>query len=228
MNPLSALYHVVFPSTCAACGQVLTVGERQLCLDCLASLGATCTAPQDDNTTERLLAGRYPLAAAMSLYTFHKEDTVQRVVHTMKFHSNSELCLLMGRQLGLELLRSGRFDDVELLVPVPLHWWRRLQRGYNQSELLCRGIAEVMPRPVVTGAVVRHRYTRQQSLQRASRRAANVEGAFSLRHGERLAGRHVLLVDDVLTTGATLGACIDALRPVEGLRLSVATLSIAR
>lgn len=228
MSPLTALYHTLFPSTCAACGQVLTTGEQQLCLDCMASLSSTCTAPAADNTTERMLAGRFPLAAAMSLYRFQRENTVQHVVHAMKFHGNSELCLLMGRQLGLELMRSGRFDDVDVLVPVPLHWWRRLHRGYNQSELLCRGIAEVMARPVDTTSLVRHRYTRQQSLQHSRQRAANVEGAFRLRHGERLAGRHVLLVDDVLTTGATLGACIDTLGTVEGLQLSVATLSIAR
>ena len=130
--------------------------------------------------------------------------------------------------MGLELLHSGRFDDIDLLVPVPLHWWRRLQRGYNQSELLCRGIAEVMPREVNTTAVVRHRYTRQQSLQSGDSRAANVEGAFRLRHPDQLAGRHVLLVDDVLTTGATLSACTDTLLAVPDLRLSVATFCIAR
>ena len=116
---------------------------------------------------------------------------------------------------------------MDVLVPVPLHWLRKLQRGYNQSLLLCRGIAEVWPRPVVKDVVVRHRYTRQQSRQLGPQRGTNVEGAFSLKHGERLAGKHVLLVDDVLTTGATLGACAVALVQTEGVRISVATLCIA-
>ena len=224
MSPLAAIFQALFPTTCAACGKVLVNGERHLCIDCIASLNES----HETVSAEQLLAGLLPLQAALSLFRFRKGNTVQKVVHAMKFHGNSELCLMMGRQMGLELLHSGRFDDIDLLVPVPLHWWRRLQRGYNQSELLCRGIAEVMPREVNTTAVVRHRYTRQQSLQSGDSRAANVEGAFRLRHPDQLAGRHVLLVDDVLTTGATLSACTDTLLAVPDLRLSVATFCIAR
>lgn len=164
---------------------------------------------------------------ATSMLTFHHGNTVQKVVHAMKFHHNSDLCLLMGRQLGMELLHSARFDDVDLLMPVPLHWRRRLQRGYNQSELLCRGIAEVMPREVNTKSLVRHRHTSQQSLTSAADRESNVEGAFRVRHPEQLEGHHILLVDDVLTTGATLVSCCDALEQIKGIHISIATLSIA-
>lgn len=226
MNPLVTLFHTLFPSTCAACGKVLVPGERQLCLDCLASLDEIGSAT--GNIAESLLVGRLPLQAAMSYCQFRQGNTAQKIVHAMKFRGCSELCLMMGRQMGLQLLRSGRFDDVDLLIPIPLHWLRRLRRGYNQSELLCRGIAQVMARPVVEGAVVRHRYTRQQSLQKGTNRSSNVEGAFRLRHPELLEGRHVLLVDDVLTTGATIVACADPLLSVPGLTLSVATFCIAR
>lgn len=227
MQLLGHIFDVLFPTTCAACGQVLADGERQLCLDCLVHLGTDPAMLQPDNLTERLLLGHFEVEAAGALAAFRKGNTAQAVVHAMKFHSCTELCLTMGRLMGAALAASHRFDGVDLLLPVPLHWTRRLHRGYNQSSLLCRGIASAMPRPVVEGALVRNRATRQQSLQRHDRRAANVAGAFSVRQPQRLAGRHVLLVDDVVTTGATLGACAEALQAVPGLKLSVAAFSLA-
>lgn len=228
MSPLKAILQVLFPATCACCGDVLVNGEQQICLNCLTDLDRSHFGPITWNTAEQMLSGRTPFVAATALYRFRQENTVRKAVHAMKFHSCTELCLLMGRQMGLALIGSGRFDDVDLLVPVPLHWRRRLQRGYNQSELLCRGIAEVMPREVNTTALIRHRYTRQQSRQSGTQRVGNVEGAFRVRHPEALQGKHVLLVDDVLTTGATLAACCDALREVDDVRISIATFSIAR
>ena len=221
------LLQTLFPSTCACCGDVLMVGEKQICINCLVNLSATHYSSHDDNHTERQLAGRIPLQNATSIYVFRHGNTVQQLIHAMKFHGNSDLCILMGRQMGLELLQSGRFDDIDLLVPVPLHWRRRLQRGYNQSELLCQGIGQIMGRPVNTRAVVRHRYTHQQSLQTSADREENVKDAFRLRRPEDIQGKHILLVDDVLTTGATLASCCDALKQANNLKISVATLSIA-
>lgn len=182
----------------------------------------------NDNTMERRLMGLMPLEHATATYLFRQGGAVRKAVHAMKFHGNAELCLMMGRQMGLDLLSSGRFDDVDVLVPVPLHWLRRLQRGYNQSELLCRGMSEVMGRPVCKDAVVRHRYTHQQSLQHESQRASNVAGAFKLRKADRIRGKHVLLVDDVVTTGATVASCANTIAEAEGVRISVASFSMAQ
>ena len=224
---LQSVLQAVFPSRCACCGEVLVQGERQICLNCLADLTRTLFTALDDNPAERLLAERFRLEKATAMLAFRQGNKVQQVVHAMKFHGGCDLCVEMGRQLGLELLRSGRFDDVEVLVPVPLHWTRRLMRGYNQSELLCRGISQTFGREVNSRALVRHRRTRKQSQQAGEGRERNVAGAFSVKRPEALAGRHVLLVDDVLTSGATVGSCGEALGHVPGVKVSVAVLSMA-
>ena len=202
-------------------------GERYVCVDCLSNLHHTGYSSYVDNPVEQALLGITPIEQATALLHYSKGNTVQRLIHAMKFHGKTELCVIMGRQLGLDLMGSGRFDDVEILLPVPLHWIRRYQRGYNQSELICRGMAEVMNKPISRGDLIRHRYTRKQSLTNASGRNSNVEGAFRVRHPEKLQGKHVLLVDDVMTTGATISACVNALKNVPDIRISIATLSIA-
>ncbi|MBQ9417037.1 MAG: ComF family protein [Bacteroidales bacterium] len=225
MSPLSAIFNVIFPSSCACCGRLLVYGERQVCIHCLTDLSQTLYSQHTDNPVERMLTGRIPFAAATATFHFARGNTVQHAVHAMKFHGNTELCLLMGRRMGMDIMASSRFDGVDCLVPVPLHWRRRISRGYNQSELLCQGMAEVMHKPVVTTAISRHRYTQKQSQSSARSRSGNVEKAFRLRKASLIEGKHVLLVDDVLTTGATLTACADALVGVDGLQISIATFS---
>ena len=228
ISPLTAILQVIFPSSCVCCGNILVVGEKMICVNCLTQLDKTYYSSMPDNPAERQLTGRIPFEAATATYHFRKGNTVRSVVHAMKFHTCPELCIPMGRLMALDLMSSGRFDDIDLLVPVPLHWFRRMQRGYNQSELLCRGISETMHRPIESHALIRHHYTPKQSQLKGTQRTENVKGAFRVKHPERLEGKHILLVDDVLTTGATLVACADALQSVEGIRISVATFSIVQ
>ena len=198
-----------------------------MCAQCLMDLPLTGFAPHAGNQAERQLKAMADIEAATSLMHFGRGEISQRVVHSIKYHGNSELALMMGRQLGIALQGSGRFGDVEVLVPVPLHAWRRLKRGYNQSRLLCEGIAQVFSCPVVGGAVRRARNTGSQTHMSPTERRENVAGAFSVVRPEAVAGRHVLLVDDVMTTGATLAACAGVLLAVEGVKVSVATLCVA-
>ena len=227
MSPLKALFNVLFPTTCVCCDRTLVVGEHIVCLRCMADVAPVGYSAMHDNPVERRLMGCINLVSASAMCDFVKDGVVQKIVHSMKYHGNADLCRMMGRQMGMDLLHSGRFDDVDVLIPIPLHWYRRMQRGYNQSKLLCDGIVEVFPRPINTTAVVRHRYTRRQSLQNRTGREGNVEGAFRLRRPNELKGCHMLLVDDVLTTGATVRACASVLENVEGLKVSVAVFSLA-
>ena len=133
-----------------------------LCTSCQLELPTTDYAATEGNLTELRLTGRVPFRAATSLFYFRRDEVSQRVVHQIKYYSHRELARTMGRLLGSELAASHRFDTVDVLMPVPLHWLKRLHRGYNQSLLLCRGIADTFPRPVSTHNLVRTRFTDSQ------------------------------------------------------------------
>ena len=204
------------------------VGEEGgLCVECQLHLPETDYARRAGNATECRLAGRVPFAAAMSLLVFTMGGTAQQVVHNIKYREGRKLARVMGRRMGQALADGGRFASADMLLPVPLHRSKERRREYNQSALLCQGMADVLGLPVETRALRRTVRTATQTHKSREQRATNMQHVFSLRHPQRLAGRHVLLVDDVLTTGATLAACWEALQAAPGLRISVATLAIA-
>ena len=228
MSAIRNIIHTLFPSTCICCGDILVGDESQICLSCLAHLPHTYFSQQPDNPAEMMLAGRIPFVSATAMLFYSHGNATQTIVHDMKFHGNSDLCVMMGTMLGIELLSSGRFDDVDLLLPVPLHWTRRISRGYNQSLLLFQGVQKNFHSEISIGCLYRHRPTRKQSLQHQSQRASNVYGAFRVKNQTLLSGKHVLLIDDVMTTGATLTSCCDALRTVPDIKISIAVLSMVQ
>ncbi|MCR5424015.1 MAG: ComF family protein [Bacteroidales bacterium] len=158
---------------------------------------------------------------------FREGNTTQTMLHNIKYRGEIGLAHTMGRFMGEELAASHRFDGVELLVPVPLHRRKQRRRGYNQSLELCRGIAESFPRPISVDNLVRTVYTESQTHKSRIDRMANMEGVFAVRQPELFAGRHLLLVDDVMTTGATVEAACQPLLAIDGVRVSIATLAVA-
>ncbi|MCR5822227.1 MAG: ComF family protein [Bacteroidales bacterium] len=230
MNPalsLRELFRFLFPTQCVSCGNVLVGSELQLCAKCLKALPTTNYAVIAGNEAECRLRQLIPVEAAMALLHFRQGEVSQHIVHAVKYHGNSELGLMMGRQMGIALQHSDRFTDIDLMVPVPLHFTRRLQRGYNQSRLLCEGIAQVFRCPVESRAIRRVRRTETQTHKSHIERIANVEGAFRVVRPDLLEGRHVLIVDDVMTTGATIASCARPVLELPGTRVSVATLTVA-
>lgn len=227
LRPLRELADILFPRHCCHCGELLLGDERHLCTHCWMHLPYTHNAAVAGNETEQHFLTHHEVEAAMSLLYFHPDSATRDIVHDIKYRGARQLGLTMGMLMGEAIAACGRFDSVDLILPVPLHWRRERQRSYNQSELLCRGIAKKWPRPVVTGNLVRTINTESQTHMTAAERAANVEGVFTVRKPDRLRGRHILLVDDVVTTGSTTAACCDALLNAEVTHISIASLAMA-
>lgn len=222
-----SLIHLAFPHVCESCGQDLPQEEQFLCLYCHQSLPATEFHMYPNNPVEKMFWGRLPLTHATAQYYFTRRSAIQRLMHEFKYRGNTDLGLYLGRLMGTQLNASNRFRYLDGLIPLPLFPAKERKRGFNQAELLCRGMAEILQVPVLRGAVVRSSNTETQTKKNRSERWENMKDRFVLKDEKALKGKHVLLVDDVITTGATLEACGKAILALEDVRLSIATLCIS-
>lgn len=227
LQPLRELADIIFPRHCLHCGELLLGDERYLCTHCWLHLPYTRNAPVANNETEQLFQSHREVIAAMSLLYFHAESPSRDIIHNIKYQGARKLAISMGIIIGEQLADSRRFNTVDLLVPVPLHPQREQHRGYNQSELICRGIAQVLKKPIDSRNLVRTVNTESQTHMTVEERKENVSGVFAVRKPEKYKNKHILLVDDVVTTGSTTAACCDTLKTIEGIRISIASLSLA-
>lgn len=233
MSILSDIWHdlasLFFPRRCAVCGEPLVAGERLLCTLCRTTAPLTGYWREADNPVVRKCWGTIPVVQASGFLFFVHASGWRRMIHGFKYRGAWRTARALGEWYGRCLAESGLYDDVEVVVPLPLHPRKRCRRGYNQSEYIAEGIASQLGVKVDRGSVVRTRNTASQALQLRHERPRNVEGAFAVRHPERLAGRHLLLVDDVMTTGSTLLSCAgEVVRVVPDCRISVAVLAVSQ
>ncbi|GAE84869.1 phosphoribosyltransferase domain protein [Bacteroides reticulotermitis JCM 10512] len=181
-----------------------------------------------DNPVEQIFWGKTPLVRATSFFFYRKGSAYKYILHRLKYGGEKEIGEIMGRYVANELLPCGFFKDIDLIIPVPLHRKRQRARGYNQSEWIARGIVSVTGLLLDAESVVRDKFTETQTHKSKFERWENVSGFFSLtKHADELAGKHLLIVDDVLTTGATIVSVASCLSAVEDVRISVLTLAIA-
>ena len=215
-----------WPDICACCSTGLTNGEEYVCSHCMYELPTTNFHREADNPVSQIFWGRAMVEHATSGYFFRKGNRVQKLVHQIKYRGQKEMGTVLGREMG-KLLRNSDFDRIDVVVPVPLHPKKFRKRGYNQSEWIARGIAEGMNKPVDIQTLVRRFFTETQTRKKRFDRWENVDTGFALTNPDNFAGRHILLIDDVITTGATLEACINAALSAPESKVSVATLAFA-
>lgn len=219
-----SLLHLAFPHICEGCGSDILDTDHSLCLQCLSALPETNFHWHAANPIEKLFWGRLPVTAATAHYYFTKESMMQHLMHQFKYRKAKELGKYLGSLLGTALAASNRFASVDALIPLPLHASKERKRGFNQATVLCEGIATAVGKPVLKKAVIRTSHTESQTTKNRIERWQNMDGRFEVADAATLKGKHLLLVDDVVTTGATLEACGRTLLSVPDVQLSVATL----
>ena len=224
---LDAIIGLFYPSVCAACGCSLYRWEKIVCTRCKAFLPQTGYALNEDNPLARMFYGKVRLKAVTACFFFSKEGKVQHLIHELKYKGNTDAGIFLGLELGKSIKEAPLFQGVDFLIPVPLHPKREKERGYNQSLMIARGISEVTGIPIGDKFLARSVNTATQTHKSKEERWKNVKDIFEVRHPERLEGKYVLLIDDVLTTGATLEACALKLSVIPGITISCATSACA-
>ena len=223
---LTDFLSLIFPRVCAACGKSLFKGEGCICTYCMYRLPQTNFHLFPDNPVAKLFWGRINVFSASSLYSFTKGSKVQHLIHHLKYRGKKEIGVSLGKYYGKELKTSFLFSPVEIAIPVPLHPKKQNKRGYNQSETFAQGLSEAMKISTFNNVLVRTHCSETQTQKSRFSRWENVEHVFKVVAPEKIQGKHILLVDDVITTGATIEACAKKILEVSNTKVSVATIAV--
>ncbi len=218
--------NLIYPLICPVCGTQLVHGEKIICTHCLLHMPRSNYHLFDDNPVAKAFWGRVNIENATAYFLFEKGSKYQKLIHKLKYKGRENIGLELGRMFG-DVLKETVFQQVDYIVPVPLHFKKLKKRGFNQSELITRGMSEGMEKEQDTKTLIRHIANPTQTRKTRVERWENVEGIFHLKNPQQYNNKHILLVDDVLTTGATLEACADAVLKAPGAKVSIAVLAYA-
>ncbi len=225
----NALLDVVFPANCLACETPLKEGERSVCPACWDSVPRVVEGEATINVLRRRLEERKISAEIYSPYYFEEEGTIQKIVHALKYDGFTQPGIDAGKRIGELMLRRCSTPAFDCIIPVPLHRSKRRERGYNQSDYIARGIADSLGiGDIETSILKRVHPTKTQTHLSVDERKKNVVGAFRVVRPSAVGGRHVLVVDDVITTGATVGECVAVLTKAGAKTVSIASMALAR
>lgn len=216
-----------FPDSCVVCGEPLLLAEENICLSCLLKLPRTNNFLEAENAAEKLLAGRFPFEHIATFCNFTKGGILQPIIHQIKYNGRSHLGETLGMLFGRDLAGSDFLSPIQLIIPVPLHPKKQKLRGYNQAEMIAHGISKATNIPLSTNNLIRIVHNPTQTKRNKMQRWENVKDIFTVNHPEEFENKHILLVDDIITTGSTIEACAHALLTSVSIKISIATIGEA-
>jgi len=224
---ISGFIHLFYPRVCSVCGTDLMHGEGMFCITCLYDIPLTRFWNDKENPVAQTFWGRVSIEDACAYFFFVKGSKYRPILHKLKYKGQRDIGVELGVQFGQVLKNSVYYKNIHYVVPVPLHPKKLRIRGYNQAEAIAEGIAKVIGADLSTNHLIKTEYTETQTRKSRAERVLNVSESFSINNPKELEGKHLLLVDDVITTGATLETCAAKLLEVEGIKVSIAALAYA-
>lgn len=223
------LFDLLSPRQCAICGGRLSANESAICSTCMLHMSYTdFHLTPTDNQMVRLFWGQFPVERAASLFYYEPKSEISQLIYNIKYYGRVDVCEDMGRIVANYFNKHQFFEGIDAIIPMPITLKRRWQRGYNQSLMIAKGIQSVTLLPIYNDVVKRRHFHGSQTDKNQRERRENVEGAFQLVNGNRVAHKHILLVDDITTTGATVIACASELCKAENVKVSVLTLGYTK
>lgn len=226
-NMFNSVVNLFFPKVCYACHNYLADNEETICLICRHNLPVTNFHFNNDESVKKVLYGRAKIENSTALFRFEKDGLVQELLHGLKYKGYESIGATLGNWLGSELNEVEAYTDVDIVIPVPLHKKKLKSRGYNQVGKFARQIAKQLGKDYDDSILIKITNTKSQVIKNRFSRASDSNAIFSIKHPEKINGKHILLVDDVITTGATMEACIKELIKAPNIKISIATIAIA-
>lgn len=219
------LINLFYPNICYVCDTELYKNQNIICTNCVNELPITNFHLDNDNPVKKVFYGRVPIENATSLLIFKKKGSVQKLIHGLKYRGHQEIGTYLGKWLGAELAATPAYDNVDLVIPVPLHKKKLRTRGFNQVEEFGKEIASALKIPYIDDVLTKTSFSTTQTLKTRLARWGNIEESFILQNSEKIENKHILLVDDLITTGATLEACAEVILLAKNTKLSIATMA---
>lgn len=225
---LISLLDIFYPRLCLVCKRSLLGEEKHICAHCLLNIPRTHFHRYKENPAEQLFRGKIRIEDAAAFFLFTQNGDYRHIIHEIKYHGEKECGYMLGAIYAQELIDDHRFGNIDFIVPVPLHKKKQRKRGYNQSEWIARGMADTWGKELRTDLILRNKDNRSQTNKSLYDRWLNTRDVFISQHAETLEGKHLLLVDDVITTGATLEACGQTLIGIKNIKISMIALAFAQ